>query len=95
MKQSKLTVICNKLGLHARACSKLVALASQFSCGILITKDKNNRTVNAKSLMALMMLAANMGTEVTITVEGENENEVQSALSQIVLLIENKFGESE
>jgi phosphocarrier protein len=100
MKQHKLEssesiVICNKLGLHARACSKLVALANKFTCDIRITKDKNNRTVNAKSIMAVMMLAANMGTLVTITTEGENSTEVQAALAQIIGLIANKFGETE
>lgn len=93
--ESKSIIICNKLGLHARACSKLVALANQFACNIFITKDKINRTVNAKSIMAVMMLAANMGTPITITAEGDDKVEVQDALVQIIALIENKFGEAE
>lgn len=93
--QSKSIIICNKLGLHARACAKLVALANKFTCSVSITKDKSNRTVNVKSIMAVMMLAANMGTSVTVTVEGDDINEVQTALIQIVALIENKFGEAE
>ena len=97
MKQIKeeSVVINNKLGLHARACSKLVALASGFNCEIFIVRENNNRIANAKSLMAVMMLAANMGTLIKIIVKGTNLNEMDMALNKIVELIKNKFGESE
>lgn len=88
-------IINNKLGLHARACSKLVALASGFDCEIFIAKEKNNRIANAKSLMGVMMLAANMGTLIKVIVEGENLNNMEIALNKVLELIKNKFGESE
>jgi phosphocarrier protein len=83
-------VISNKLGLHARASSKLVALASQFTSKITLTK--NNRTANVKSIMGLMMLAANMGSTVTLQAEGIDE---VTALTAVVKLFNDKFGEEE
>ena len=82
--------IINKLGLHARASSKLVMLASKFSSNITIAKD--NKSANAKSLMTVMMLAANRGSTVTLTAEGIDE---EQAIKEISDLINSKFGESE
>ncbi len=82
--------IINKLGLHARASSKLVSLASRYKSNILISKD--NKTANAKSIMALMMLAANKGSFINITIDGADES---IAMSNICKLIENKFDEVE
>ena len=90
MTQSTMITIINKLGLHARASSKLVMLANQFSSSITISKG--NKSANAKSLMTVMMLAANNGSSVTITADGED---AELALAELSALINNKFGEAE
>lgn len=82
--------IINKLGLHARAASKLVNLASQFSSEIYLD-NKGNR-VNAKSIMGVMMLAACQGTQMVLEVEGDDE---QACADAIVELINNRFDEAE
>lgn len=84
----KTITIINKLGLHARAASKLVATAGRFISTIEIAK--NGRAANGKSIMGVMMLAANQGTEVELIIEGEDE---QEALQELEQLINNKFGE--
>ena len=89
MIKSKLT-ISNKLGLHARASAKLTKLASSFRSEVFMSR--NDRRVNAKSIMGVMMLAAGKGAEVEIEVAGEDEQEAMSALQR---LITDKFGESE
>ena len=82
--------IINKLGLHARASSKFTQLAGRYASEIWISR--NNRRVNAKSIMGVMMLAAGIGTEVTIETDGEREQEAMDALRA---LIDDKFGEGE
>ncbi|HET8869824.1 MAG TPA: HPr family phosphocarrier protein [Aquabacterium sp.] len=82
--------ISNKLGLHARASAKLTKLASGFPCEIFLTR--NDRRVNAKSIMGVMMLAAGLGSEVVLECDGNREEE---ALKAIVALINDKFGEGE
>jgi phosphocarrier protein HPr len=82
--------ISNKLGLHARASAKLTKLAGGFVCEIHMSR--NGRRVNAKSIMGVMMLAAGIGTAVEIETEGVDE---QAALSAIVALIDDKFGEGQ
>ncbi len=82
--------IINKLGLHARASAKLTKLASQFKCEVWVTK--NNRRVNAKSIMGVMTLAANKGSTITIETMGGDEADAMEAL---VVLIEDRFGEDE
>ena len=82
--------IINKLGLHARASAKLTQIANQFDSDIWI--EKNDKKVNAKSIMGVMMLAAGQGSHVIITTEGPDENE---ALNSIVTLINDFFGEGE
>lgn len=84
------TTISNKLGLHARASAKLCKLAGRFACDIWISKGE--RRVNAKSIMGVMMLAAGLGSTVTLEADGEDE---QAALEALVALIEDKFGEGE
>jgi phosphocarrier protein HPr len=86
---SKIT-ISNRLGLHARASAKLTKLAGSFPCDVFLSR--NGRRVNAKSIMGVMMLAAGMGTEVEIEVDGEREQEALDALRR---LIDDKFGEGE
>ena len=82
--------ISNKLGLHARASAKLTKLAGSYPCEVWMTKDE--RRVNAKSIMGVMMLAAGLGATVEIDVSGEGELEAMDAL---LTLIDDKFGEGE
>jgi len=82
--------INNKLGLHARASSKLTKLAGSFPCEIWISRGE--RRVNAKSIMGVMMLAAGMGTLIELDVQGER---AQEALDAMCTLINDKFGEGE
>jgi phosphocarrier protein len=82
--------IINKLGLHARAASKLVNLCSQHASEVFL--DKQGNRVNAKSIMGVMMLAASKGTELMLEVDGEDEAECVQA---IVKLIKNRFDEAE
>ncbi|HEX4303795.1 MAG TPA: HPr family phosphocarrier protein [Rhizomicrobium sp.] len=80
--------ITNKKGLHARASAKIVEAAARFQSQINVTKD--GQSVDARSIMGLMMLAASMGSEVTISAEGPDAGE---ALTAILALCEAKFGE--
>ena len=81
-------IIINKLGLHARAAAKLVTLASSFESTIeLKTKCK---TANGKSIMSVMMLAANKGTEITLLIDGDDEKQAVAALE---ILIKRRFDE--
>jgi phosphocarrier protein HPr len=89
MMNFKLTLI-NKLGLHARASAKLVALAARFHSQIELTKE--NQTVNGKSIMGVMMLGAPLGSELSVMIDGEDEVEMADALTA---LINNRFGETE
>lgn len=82
--------IINKLGLHARASAKLTQIANQFESDIWL--EKNDKKVNAKSIMGVMMLAASQGTNIIIMTEGPDEKE---ALNSIVALINDFFGEGE
>lgn len=82
--------IINKLGLHARASAKLTQIANQFKSDIWI--EKNEKKVNAKSIMGVMMLAASQGSIVIITTEGIDEIE---ALNSLSALINDFFGEEE
>ena len=82
--------IINKLGLHARAAAKLVSTAAQFSAEVKL--NKAGQSINAKSIMGVMMLAAGIGTEVSLRCEGEDE---QAAHDALVALFEDKFGEGE
>ncbi len=82
------TTIVNQLGLHARASAKLTKMAGSFPCDIWISRGY--RRVNAKSIMGVMMLAAGIGTEITLETEGEQE---QAAMDALLALIADKFGE--
>ena len=84
------TTINNKLGLHARASAKLTKLAGGFPCDVWVSRGE--RRVNAKSIMGVMMLAAGIGSEVTVETSGEREQEAMEAL---LALIADKFGEGE
>ncbi|MCB1916899.1 MAG: HPr family phosphocarrier protein [Rhodocyclaceae bacterium] len=82
--------IINKLGLHARASAKLTQLASSFGAEVWL--ERNERRVNAKSIMGVMMLAAAKGCTITIDTSGDDEDEAMDAL---VTLIANRFDEEE
>ena len=87
---SKLITIVNKLGLHARAAAKFVTLASRFQSEIQLRRG--NRTVNGKSIMGVMLLAASKGTVLELIAEGEDAS---SALAALEELVSDKFGEGE
>lgn len=80
--------IVNQLGLHARPAAKIVKLASGFTADIEIVKD--GMAVNGKSIMGVMMLAAECGSTVRLRAEGAD---AEGALEALALLIANKFGE--
>ena len=82
--------ISNKLGLHARASAKFTKLASSFPCDVHMSR--NDRRVNAKSIMGVMMLAAGIGTQVEIECDGDREADALQALTD---LVNDKFGEGE
>ncbi|MES2366873.1 MAG: HPr family phosphocarrier protein [Pseudomonadota bacterium] len=82
--------IINKLGLHARASARLTQTAGQFQSAIWLTR--NNRRVNAKSIMGVMMLAAAKGSTINLETEGEDE---AAAMDALLALINDKFGEGE
>jgi phosphocarrier protein HPr len=82
--------IVNKLGLHARAAAKLVSTAGQFSSEVLLRKG--HQEINAKSIMGVMMLAASIGTVLTLTTKGPDE---QQAMDALLELINDKFGEGQ
>lgn len=89
MIKTTITII-NKLGLHARASAKFVSTAARYQSQINVTKD--TQTVNGKSIMGVMMLAANKGSSITMEIEGPDEEQLNEALVQ---LINNFFGEGE
>lgn len=87
---SQQVTICNKLGLHARAATKLAQLSQKFSS--VITLELDGKQADASSIMALMLLAGGKGKTVNITAHGED---AEQALTEICQLISDKFDESE
>ncbi len=80
--------ILNKLGIHARPAAQFVRVASRFESDVTVEKD--DESVDGKSIMGLMMLAVGWGAEITVTAEGPDEAETIKALEE---LIQSKFGE--
>ncbi len=80
--------IINKLGMHARPCSKFVRVAGAFKSEIWVSKD--DERVNGKSIMGLMMLAAGQGSRLLISCEGADAGEALDALEKLIL---GKFDE--
>jgi len=80
--------ITNRHGLHARPAAEFVKLAGTFSCGIMVQKD--DLEVNGKSIMGMMMLAAEFGTEITIRATGDD---AASAVERLSELVTGRFGE--
>ena len=83
------TEIVNKLGLHARASAKLTQLAGSFPCEVWM--ERNSRRINAKSIMGVMMLAAEFGATIVLRATGDD---AEAALDALSACIANKFGES-
>ena len=80
--------VVNSHGIHARPAAEIVKLAAKFSCSILLSRD--GMEVNGKSIMGVMMLAAECGSTVTIKADGEDE---EAALAALAELIASRFGE--
>ncbi|RLE18453.1 MAG: HPr family phosphocarrier protein [Acidobacteria bacterium] len=82
--------LVNKLGLHARAAAKLVQLGETFKSEIKISKD--NVEANGKSILSVLLLAAPVGTELTFSIQGPDEEDAMAAIDS---LINRKFDEGE
>jgi len=82
-------ILVNVLGLHARAAARVVQVAARFESRIRLSKD--GRTVDAKSILGVLMLAAAMGERLVLTAEGRDEREAAETLSA---LFQSRFGES-
>ena len=80
-------MIRNQLGLHARACALFVKTAARFKSQVLVSRD--DLEVNGKSIMGVMMLAAEEGATIKVRAEGEDEKEALRALEELVA---GKFG---
>ena len=89
MREIQITLI-NKLGLHARASAKFVSTASRFQSQLEVMKDQ--QIINGKSIMSVMMLAAKLGTVLTLRMNGPDEEKMEQALIE---LIQNRFHEVE
>ncbi len=82
--------IINKLGLHARAAAKFVTTASRYTSDIQV--ERKGQLVNGKSIMGIMMLAASLGTSITLHIQGDDE---QAAVDALETLLADRFGEAE
>ena len=80
----------NKLGLHARAATKLVQLASRFPCEIVLSRGE--QSANAKSVMGVLLLCGSKGTKLEVEADGPQAEE---AIARIGTLISARFGEDE
>jgi phosphocarrier protein len=85
---TKQLTVANKLGIHARPAALFVKTASRFACDVFVEKD--GESVNGKSIMGLMMLAAGPGSKLTVRAEGES---AAQALNEIEALLKRKFDE--
>lgn len=90
--RARKVIIVNELGLHARAASKFVQLASSFSVDLSIGRE--DMMVNGKSIMGVLMLAAAMGTELSLVARGPDEAPLDEALDALCKLIADRFGEA-
>uniref|UniRef100_A0A2A4YVX1 HPr family phosphocarrier protein n=1 Tax=OCS116 cluster bacterium TaxID=2030921 RepID=A0A2A4YVX1_9PROT len=74
--------ICNQRGLHARASAKFVKCAEQFKAKVTVSKD--GTSVDARSIMGLMMLGASIGCTIAVSAEGKDANDALDAISDLV-----------
>ncbi|HZI83747.1 MAG TPA: HPr family phosphocarrier protein [Casimicrobiaceae bacterium] len=86
--QTRLVEITNRFGLHARACARVVQVASQFRCSVSLIW--NGRRASARSMLAVMLLAAGVGATIRVETSGPDESEAMTAMVQ---LIAGQFGE--
>ncbi len=90
--QQRTVTILNRLGLHARAAAKLVRLAGSYRSVVKLKRgDSRESAADAKSILAVLMLAAAQYTELEITIEGDDE---VAAMDSLCALIADKFGEN-
>jgi phosphocarrier protein HPr len=89
MQQRQVTIV-NRLGLHARAAARFVNLANQYRAEVKLSRADTFQTVDGKSILGVLLLAAARGVDLIIITEGEDEDRALQALCN---LIENKFGE--
>lgn len=89
MREARVRII-NQLGLHARAAAQLVKLAGTFKSRILIVREDKNVFADAKSILSVLTLAASLGTELSLQVDGDDSAE---ALAALIQLFERGFGE--
>ncbi|HEY6725623.1 MAG TPA: HPr family phosphocarrier protein [Polyangiaceae bacterium] len=82
--------VVNKLGLHARAASRLVQLASKFPCEIVLRREQQE--ANAKSVMGVLLLCGSKGTKLTVVANGDRASEAVDSIGE---LIKDRFGEEE
>lgn len=87
MKEIQVEIV-NKLGLHARPAAEIVKTAARFASDITLIRD--DLEVNGKSIMGVMMLAAEFGSTITLRADGPDEDQALDALAAVVA---NKFGE--
>ncbi|MEI7733181.1 MAG: HPr family phosphocarrier protein [Verrucomicrobiota bacterium] len=85
---AKELTVTNKLGIHARPAAMFVKVANRFGCNVLVEKD--GETVNGKSIMGLMMLAAGPGSHITVHADGQDANR---AVQELEELLKRKFDE--
>lgn len=88
LSMTKDLTVCNKLGIHARPAAMFVKTANRFACEIFVEKD--GETVNGKSIMGMMMLAAGPGSKLTVHANGQDASQ---ALAELETLIKRKFDE--
>lgn len=88
--QTRSVTVLNKLGVHARPGALLTKTANLFDCSIKIQKD--DKSVDAKSILSVMRLAAKCGDELTITTDGRDDI---AAMESILALFQSRFGEDE
>jgi phosphocarrier protein len=86
--RSREVTVLNKQGIHARPSASFVKLAGRFRCDVLIEKD--GETINGKSIMGLLMLAAGPGCRMRIICNGPDS---ETALAELCALVDGKFGE--
>ena len=80
---SKNLTILNKLGLHARAAAKLVALSNNFKSEIILVKD--NKSADARSIMKLLMLSASKGSVLEVSITGKDQEEAMDSIEKLFL----------
>ena len=88
LKASKEVTVLNKQGIHARPAAMFVKAASRYTCEVLVEKD--GETVNGKSIMGLMMLAAGPGSRLRVSAEG---TDAPQAVDELETLVQSKFNE--